>query len=106
MIFFISLNSYIDSNKAFPFRADYTEALNKFQHGVGQFTALQVFLVQNLNICIHLLLFVNSWLLVSQDFLVYISVHDTGIEIPSGYNTKAGTAVWNKAGKKLVSKHK
>lgn len=57
--------------------ADYTEALNKFQHGVGQFTALQ-------------------------DFLVYISVHDTGIEIPSGYNTKAGTAVWNKAGKKLI----
>uniref|UniRef100_K1QKE7 Queuine tRNA-ribosyltransferase subunit QTRTD1 n=1 Tax=Magallana gigas TaxID=29159 RepID=K1QKE7_MAGGI len=37
-----------------------------------------------------------------RDFLVYISVHDTGIEIPSGYNTKAGTAVWNKAGKKLI----
>lgn len=33
----------------FPFRADHTEALDKFQHGVGQFTALQVFLVQKLN---------------------------------------------------------
>ena len=26
-----------------------------------------------------------------------------GVDVPSGYNTTAGTAVWNKGGKKLVS---
>ncbi|XP_048774159.2 queuine tRNA-ribosyltransferase accessory subunit 2-like isoform X2 [Ostrea edulis] len=57
--------------------SDLSEAVEKFQQGIAKFTSMQ-------------------------DFLVYISVHDSGLEIPSGYNTKAGTAVWNKAGKKLV----
>ncbi|XP_061188187.1 queuine tRNA-ribosyltransferase accessory subunit 2-like [Saccostrea echinata] len=57
--------------------SDHCEAVEKFQQGISMFTAMK-------------------------DFLSYISVHDTGVEIPSGYNTKAGTAVWNKAGKKLI----
>nr|XP_022325988.1 queuine tRNA-ribosyltransferase accessory subunit 2-like isoform X2 [Crassostrea virginica] len=56
---------------------DYMEAVNKFQQGIAKFTALE-------------------------DFLVYISVQDMGVDVPSGYNTTAGTAVWNKGGKKLI----
>ena len=35
--------------------------------------------------------------------MLYASVHDPIVELPSGYNDKNSVAVWNKGGKRRVT---
>ncbi|XP_046577462.1 queuine tRNA-ribosyltransferase accessory subunit 2-like isoform X1 [Haliotis rubra] len=65
------------ANMAVSMVAEHHEALKEYGQGMARFAAMQ-------------------------EFLVYTSLHDTNVEIPSGYNEKGGSAVWTKGGKMKI----